>query len=208
MKNLILITLILFCTSNLNLDAQSWRMNNDTKQGESIKPTNTNPFERDIIMNPYENSFYWYLSPLYYQTFQVGYERFVNQKFKRRSIHGSLGVILEAKRFSRKDGFVLELQYRVYFDVGNEKIDLFGAPYIQFDKLEIKEQSNVPEKISSFSGGFTMGGKIFIFRQGIIELQLGGEFRKSTPNKLTATAFEFGYTGVFGRINVGVGFAF
>ena len=170
--------------------------------------------ETILIMNPYKNSFYWYLPPLYYQTFQIGYERFVNQEFKRRSILGIFGIILGSERLSSKDGFSFEAQYRVYFDVGNEKIDLFGAPYLQFDNVEIQRKNEDPEKVSSFSGGLTMGGKLFVFRQGIIEVQLGGGFRKSYVPKDSkelydrVDALEFGFTGVFARGTVGIGFAF
>jgi len=214
MKNLILTIILLLCTSNLDLDAQSWRLNKEKKRGDSVTSTNTNPYNDLIIMNPYKNSFYWYLPPLYYQTFQIGYERFVNQEFKRRSIHGSLGIILGSERRSSKNGFLFEAQYRIYFDLRNEKIDLFGAPYFQFDNVEIQRIGEDPEAVSSFSGGLIMGGKLFVFRQGIIEIQLGGGFRKSNVPEDSkeyysrVNSLEFGYTGVFVRGTVGIGFAF
>ncbi len=212
MKKIILTILICFFTLNVHTVAQTWGGNDD--DDDTIRSTDTNPYERDFIINPYKNSFYWYLPPLYYQTFQVGYERFIVRDFKRRSIFGSLGIILGSERLSSKDGFSFEGQYRLYFDQAHEKIDLYGAPYFQFDNVEIQRKNEDAETVSSFSGGLVMGAKLFVFRQGIIELQVGGGFRKSnTPEDSQEAydrvkAWEFGYTGVFGRGTVAVGFAF
>jgi len=216
MKKILLTCLML--TFLLQAQAQDWmkkdRKRDRDKETDGVYSSNTNPYEEDILFNPYKNSFYWYLPPLYYQTFQAGYERFFINDFKRRSLHGSIGIILGSERLSSKDGFALEGQYRFYFDQFNPKIDMYGAPYFQYDNVGIERPNFDLETISSMSGGLVMGIKLFVFRQGIIEFQAGGGWRKSIIPKESqqfyerVKAWEFGFTGVFGRGTVAVGFAF
>ena len=61
MKKIILTILICFFTLNANTVAQTWGGNDD--DDDTIHSTDTNPYERDFIINPYTKEKYYLNSP-------------------------------------------------------------------------------------------------------------------------------------------------
>ncbi len=175
------------------------------------------PYDHDdLYSNDYKNAMYWYLIPLYYSTFQVGYERIkTTEEFRRQGILYSLGIILSSNRRSNRNGVIGEIQYRFYFDQANHQLDLFGGPYAQIEKVKVEnEELATLDDILSLAGGLGFGAKLYVFNQGIIEVQLGGGVRYSNvPEERKeyykdAKPWDFGYTGVLARGSVSIGFAF
>ncbi len=210
MKKVFICFFCLYCFNVL-----SAQRNDEYYSHESIEHDDDyHPFEDDLIENSFENCIYWSLIPLTYQTFQMAYEKIIIKDHKRRGIMVTAGIVLTNKVNDTKRGFVGEGQYRFYFNQFHEKIDFFGAPYIQSDNVTITRSSGVEDGIFSLAGGLVFGGKLYIFEQGVIELTLGGGFRNSWVPEESASiyqrskAFDFGYSGVSPRIGIQIGFAF
>ncbi len=171
---------------------------------------------QDLYTNDYKNAMYWYLIPLYYSTFQIGYERIkTTEDYRRQGMLYSVGIILSSNRRSNRNGVQGEFQYRFYFDQANPQIDLFGGPYAQLEKVKVEnDEFETIDDILSLGGGLGFGAKLYIFNQGIIEAQIGGGVRYSNvPEERKdyykdTKPWDFGYTGVLARGSISIGFAF
>lgn len=203
-------------------DDRRYKKDRRDKRKNNARHTHDEPsyHATDHIGHDYPNSFYWHVLPLINQTFQVSYERITNRQGHRRSIVGTGGLTLSAKENERKTGYMGELQYRFYFDPISYGFDIYAGPYVQGYTLGLErtafndmgEQLTFQDDISSFSGGFVGGVKLFFLRQGILALEGGVGFRYSgidgDASLYGQRPWDWGYTGVSPRLGLQVGIAF
>jgi len=203
-------------------DKRNRRDNQDRRDNRrEARHTHNDPYHAtNHVGHDYPNSFYWHVLPLINQTFQVSYERITNRQGHRRSAVLTGGLTLSAKEDERKTGYMGEFQYRFYFDPLSYGFDIYAGPYVQGYTLGLErtafddmgEKLTFQDDISSFSGGFVGGVKLFFLRQGILALEGGVGFRYSgidgDASLYGQRPWDWGYTGVSPRLGLQVGIAF
>jgi hypothetical protein len=187
---------------------------NQNKQTNNVKlPPNTFGFEALSMIN---------------STFTMEYERSLLNNF---SAYAAAGVTLKMHSYDDYSGVKGEIQTRMYFYENINKgysIRFYFSPFFRYHYIENKYVENICDydedwnytcedvvtnkAYNIFTGGFIFGVKSYIIKKMYFDGNVGGGMKYTLDGAnlptLDLATMGINNTGVFPRINLGIGFAF
>lgn len=168
----------------------------------------------------YKNELRYELFQMFKNCIMIGYERTINDK---SSVQISAGAILKQTDSEKKNGGLVELQYRLNRKVKNVQayagpflryryLDATSTSYFYYTNVMYNNYSYYDSKLyhfSTLSTGVLVGIKFSLFKNIIVDTNFGSGIKFTDTNGYrTSTILDDAYTGVapFGSISLGYKF--